>query len=81
MVLKKVDEAAVHRNTIEPQPGANPNHPVISQPIERDVEIPLRSSQLIERLTLSDDYVYLHENDLKLVKPMSLFLLMKQCLV
>lgn len=39
IVFKRIDDASIDRNIVEPQPADAPSDPVLGQPIEADVEI------------------------------------------
>lgn len=58
-----IDDAYADRKTIEPWPTTETSGPDENQPMEPDVEMPLRRSQLIGRHGPSDYYAYLHGND------------------
>lgn len=47
IVLKMIDVASNDRNTVGPQLTTIPNDVIINLPVEPDVDIPLRRSQLI----------------------------------
>lgn len=53
---------------------------MFNQPIELNVEIPLRRFQWIRTPTIMDDFLYLNESAFNIVQKVQI-LLMKQCLV
>lgn len=76
--LGRIGDISAEINIVESEPVIVPNDPVINQPIETNVEIPLGRFQRIKKPALLDDCVYLHESDSNLVKPMIRSPLMKQ---
>lgn len=68
---------SIERNTVEPI--VLPSDPVVNQPAESNVEIPLKRSQMIT-LAISNDYIYLHQSDLNIGQSNDPTLLMKQYL-
>lgn len=66
VVLNRVDDGSVERNTVELEHVIVPSDPVVTQLVEPNMEMPSRRSQYIRKLTFYDDYVCLHKSHFNL---------------
>lgn len=65
----------------KPQPATDPIDPVVDQPVELGIVIPLRRYEQNRRPAISDDYVYSHENDFNISQAKDPTLLVEQYFV